>query len=449
MVAMTAIAGVALAAALIAAGQAPGALAASPSPTASATSRATPAASASPSATPTADPPHSPAPPAKPPAPFEQAILPKPSHDCHPSTPPVKRVTVRPWAQHALALAAAWRLSRGAGITVAVVDSGVDDSPLLRGRVRAVTFTGHGYGDCVGHGTAVAGIVAAASEQAKGLLFAGVAPAARILSVKVTNSDKTSTAALAQGIRYAALHGAKVINVSATVVGDNPILRSAVHYALGRGCVLVAAAGNDTDSGQRGPYYPASYPGVVSVGAVTRSETLAAFSDRHSRAAVTAPGDALTSTWPGGYLASHGTTDLSGTSYSAAFVSGVAALVWSRFPKLTAAGVVHRIEASADGTIGPGSGRGLVDPVQALSAILLPGGQGTPAAAQPVTIPGAPTHPPEPKTAAVAITSGALGGAFLVAVGAVVIRQGRKRRWRPGRVRFHDGGGGGDGGGGS
>jgi membrane-anchored mycosin MYCP len=439
MVVMTAIAGVVLAAALITVGPAPGALAASPSPTPS----ATPAASASPSATPTADPPHShsPAPPAKPPAPFEQAILPKPSHDCHPSTRAVKKVAVRPWAQHVLALSTAWRLSRGAGITVAVVDSGVDYSPQLKGRVRAVTFTGHGYGDCEGHGTSVAGIIAAANEQSKGFLFAGVAPAARILSVKVTNSeDKVSTAALAQGIRYAALHGAKVINVSATVVGDNPVLRSAVHYALGRGCVLVAAAGNDTQPAERGPYYPASYPGVISVGAVTSSEALANFSDRHSRAAVTAPGDQLTSTWPDGYLVSHGSTNLNGTSFSAAFVSGVAALVWSRFPKLTAGGVVHRIVATADGGIGVGSGHGLVDPVQALSA-LLPSAGPAPASAQPVAIPGKPTHPPEPKTAAAVITTGALGGAFLVAVGAVVIRQGRKRHWRPGRARFHDGDG--------
>jgi subtilisin family serine protease len=141
-----------------------------------------------------------------------------------------------------------------------------------------------------------------------------------------------------------------------------------VRFALGQGAVIVAAGGTDGPGTGTGPFYPASYPypGVLSVGAVESDGSLAPFSDQGSNVAVTAPGVDVTSAWPGGFQ----DATLSGTSFAAAFVSGVAALVRSRFPRLGGAAVVKRIEVTANGGTGPGTGDGLVNPLEAVTAIL-------------------------------------------------------------------------------
>ena len=337
----------------------------------------------------------------------------------------------RPWAQKALQFTGAWQLTRGRGITVAVIDSGVDYSPQLAHKVRAISLTGRGLQDCVGHGTAVAGIIAAADQRAQGMPFVGVAPDASILSIKVDSTRSGTSATLAKGIRYAVHWHAKVINISSTT-RDSPELRAAVRYALRRNVVVVAAAGNDTPN-KKGPFYPASYPGVISVGAVSASGALAPFSDRHSQVAVTAPGANVTSAWPGGYQAG-----LSGTSFAAPFVSGVAALVRARFPRLTAAQVARRIEATANGGTGPGTGNGLVNAVQAVSAILPSGARpgASHAIGGPVSV-ARPSAPPRTQSRiALGITAASLAAALLAGIAAVVISQGRRRRWRPGRVGF-------------
>jgi membrane-anchored mycosin MYCP len=400
--------------------------AATPTPTATA-----PTPTLTPTAPATASPSPSGTPPARRPAgpqiPVPVATAPGPSRGC-PPTQAVSRVTRQPWAQRVLGLSGAWRITRGRHVTVAVVDSGVDGSPQLAGRVSAIDLTGTGYSDCVGHGTAVAAIIAASDRLAHGQLFAGVAPDARILSVKFSNSDKGTSATLAQGIRDAALLGARVINVSVTT-GDSAALRAAVRYALAHNAVVVAAGGNDGQGGGvKGPFYPASYPGVISVGAVTRSGALASFSDRLSHVAVTAPGTSITSAWPGGYQ-----TGLSGTSFATAFVSGVAALVRSRYPHLTVAGVVRRIEVTADGATARGAGNGLAQPLAAVSDLLPPpapaGGTVTPA---PVAVATAPP-PRRSPAAALAVTAALLAAAALVALGTMVAAAGRRRRWRAGR----------------
>jgi membrane-anchored mycosin MYCP len=268
--------------------------------------------------------------------------------------------------------------------------------------------------------------------------FEGVAPAARILSVKVQSQDTQSggSAILANGIEYAVRRGAQVINVSITT-RNTPGLRAAVLFALRRNVVIVAAGGNDTAGAGVGPFYPASYPGVLSVGAVDSSGALAGFSDQRSQVAVTAPGVNVTSAAPGPGYAQE---DLSGTSFAAAFVSGVAALVRARYPGLSARQVVARIVATADGNSGSATGNGLVNPVEAVTAIL--GGtsaQGpSPSAAAPVPV--SRTLPPD-RTArsALEVTAGSLGAAVLVVLAAVVFRQGRRRRWQAGRARV-DGG---------
>jgi type VII secretion-associated serine protease mycosin len=371
--------------------------------------------------------------PPKPPAiPVPKATEPHPSANCPAQAAATRRVTTEPWAQRALDFSSVWGLTQGAGVKVAVVDSGVDYNRQLAGKVTAIDLTHTGTQDCQGHGTMVAGLIAA--RPIRGLPFSGVAPAATILSVKVQNSytsGSNGVATLAQGIYDAAYWGAKVINVSITTKANSPALLHAVQYALGRGAVVVAAAGNDllvNGTVQKGPYYPASYPGVLSVGAVGRDGGLLTISDRRSHADVTAPGIDILSTYPGGYSTDYG------TSFATAFVSGVAALIRSRYPAMPEKQVVNRIEQTADGGSGPATGHGLVNPLQAVTAVL-PNG---PAAASPTPslqhVSVVRALGPDRLTREIALTStaGSLGLAVLVAVGAIVIRSGRRRGWHPG-----------------
>ena len=383
----------------------------------------------------------------RPAAPVLRAVPVKPrptpnSPNCS-AGPSSRRVTTQPWAQQALDFSSAWRLTEGQGVTVAVVDSGVDYTPQLAGKLDAASPSpsNTGFQDCVGHGTAVAAIIAARDLQAQGVPFEGVAPRARILSVKVNDAEAGNSATtgnsntLAQGIIDAAKLGAQVINVSVQVSKNTAALSGAVRFALSRDAVIVAAGGNDGPDTGTGPFYPASYPGVLSVGAVENDGSLAPFSDLGSNVAVTAPGVNVTSAWPGGFR----DDSLSGTSFAAPFVSGVAALVRSRFPRLSGPAVVHRIEATANGGTGPGTGDGLVNPLEAVTAILPPGPAPSPSASarpRPVSVPRAPPPDQAARTIALTVTAAALGAAALVALGAVVISQGRRRRWRAGRARI-------------
>jgi membrane-anchored mycosin MYCP len=360
----------------------------------------------------------------------------RPTQNC-PGLQVSSRVTRVPWAQRALDYSAAWPLTEGQGVTVAVVDSGLDSSPQLAGREFAVDLTKTGDQDCVGHGTEVAAIIGASDLQAKGVAFEGVAPGARILSVKVNSGENGSSALLAEGIKDAALLGAKVINVSVQT-GNSAVLRAAVAVALSKGAVIVAAGGNDgsTVAGipANGPFYPASYPGVLSVGAVGPDGSLAPYSDQRSRVAVTAPGESLTSACPGGYQVG----DLNGTSYATAFVSGVVALVRARFPRLTGPQVVARIKATANGAAGPGTGAGLINPVLALTSLTVSATSRPSPTARPRAVAVAKAPPPDLAMRRIAfeVAAGALGAAALVAIGAVVIGQGRRRRWRAGRAEI-------------
>jgi subtilisin family serine protease len=134
----------------------------------------------------------------RPAAPTLQAVpvepRPTPNSPNCPTGPFSRHVTAEPWAQQALAFSSAWPLAQGHGVTVAVVDSGVDFSPQLAGKVDAVDVTRTGFQDCVGHGTAVAAIIAARNMQAHGVPFEGVAPRARILSVKVNSQEEGNSA---------------------------------------------------------------------------------------------------------------------------------------------------------------------------------------------------------------------------------------------------------------
>jgi type VII secretion-associated serine protease mycosin len=349
-----------------------------------------------------------------------------------PVTGPVAR---RPWPQQRLDYERVWPLTRGAGVTVAVVDTGVDGAhPQLRGAVRPgidVVNGGTADTDCVGHGTLVAGLMAA--RPAAGTGFAGVAPDATVLPVRVTNSQQGTAAPLAEGIRRAVDAGARVVNVSIVVDQSTPALRAAVDYAISRDVVVVAAAGNEFQSGSP-LQYPAAYPGVLAVGAIDASGGRADFSETDAGVAVVAPGVDIVGPGAGGTgLVAGG----QGTSYAAPFVSGTAALVRAYHPELSAPAVITRIERTADRP--PASdlpdaalGWGTVNPYAAVTAVL-PGSTSAPVAGQRVVVPAAAPPDTRNRDRARWYTGLALAAALVVTAVAAILPAARRRSWRPGR----------------
>jgi type VII secretion-associated serine protease mycosin len=361
--------------------------------------------------------------------------MPEPSANCL-SQRGRTHLTSEPWAQRALGFSSVWDLTRGQHVTVAVVDSGIDYTPQLAGRVSRVDLTGGNGEDCIPHGTDVASIIAASDARARGVPFYGVAPAAHILSIRVqqqegtsgqTNAQRRKTLAdIARGIHYAVVEHAKVINVSIQVSASYPALRAAVEFALRHNVVVVAAAGNDNPGGGQGPFYPASYPGVLSVNAVDQYGQLGGFDVSRTPVSVTAPGVNVASDYPGGFDPSN-----NGTSFASAFVSGEAALVRAAYPRLTAAQVVHRIIATAAGRTGAHTGAGMINPVQAVTAVLPAQPAASPLPRQ-VRVPRPRALNSLTRTVALSVTGGALVTAALVAIAAIVVPQGRRRHWRPG-----------------
>lgn len=172
--------------------------------------------------------------------------------------------------------------------------------------------------DDQGHGTHIVGIIAATSNN--GLGMAGIASNARILPVKVLDGNGYgSYTQVAEGIRYAADMGARIINLGFGGLGSSQMMQDAVNYALSKGVLLVAAAGN---GGLNSTYYPAAYPGVVAVGSVDNVLNWSPFSSSGNHISLVAPGVGILSTWPGGSY-----QEESGTSMASAHVSGVAALL--------------------------------------------------------------------------------------------------------------------------
>lgn len=255
-----------------------------------------------------------------------------------------------PWEQRSLGLARTWQTvhgrAGGAGVTVAVVDTGVSDkAPALSGRVTAEGAAGT---DCVGHGTFVAGLVAAAPVS--GVRFAGFASRARILAVRGTDARGTATAdSVADGIRAAASAGARVVVVSPALSRNSARLSAAVRYAAGRDALVIAAAVPDapgTAASSAPPprdYWPAAEPGVLSVVDTGHDGARpdGAFTPR--RADLAAPGDGVVGIGPSGkghYIGS-------GASFAAAYAAGAAALVRSAHPGLTAAQTAARLTGTA------------------------------------------------------------------------------------------------------
>ncbi|MFC1421440.1 type VII secretion-associated serine protease mycosin [Streptacidiphilus cavernicola] len=358
---------------------------------------------------------------------------------------PAAVIKSTPWSLQRVLLPQLWHYATGKGVTVAVIDTGVDDTnPQLRNAVEAGPnflsgATGGSLTDPVGHGTMVAGIIAA--RQAGDTGFVGLAPDATVYSLRQNDAQGTGNEkTMAQAVRAAIAKKVDVINISQDVstdgkpasVAPDGLLAKAVAAAVQANIVVVAAAGNE---GLSVPTYPASLPGVLGVGASDRDDERAdAFSETGSSVGVAAPGVDMVSTVPkGGHCVD------SGTSFAAPYVAGVAALLKQEYPKWTAAEIIARIEQTAQRT-DPGRndfiGWGVVDPVAALSAgtpaesapvpTVRQHGSAAPVTARPLGL-GETRAERQQRTAVYALGLGLLA-VLLVSGTAVVLRDTRRRR---------------------
>lgn len=350
-----------------------------------------------------------------------------------------------PMAQRVLDLPSAWQFSRGAGQKVAVIDTGVNPHPRLRSLQPGGDFVSDSDGtvDCDGHGTLVAGIIAA--QPSPGDAFAGIAPDAELLTIrqlslayepkdragrgdppgKISSDGYGSVLTLAAAVVRAVDLGATVINISevaCTAAGSDTAdasLGAAVKYAYDRNVVVVAAAGNLQPDGacskqNEGSGWgsvvtvasPAWFtPYVLSVGSVDSTGQVSELSLHGPWVGVAAIGRNIVSldSKPGatglvdGVQTTDGVRAVEGTSFAAPYVAGLAALVRARFPELTAQQVMDRIIRTAHG---PGTGRddrighGLIDPLAALTAQLPD--KPVSADADAARAVAAPVHPPGP-----------------------------------------------------
>jgi type VII secretion-associated serine protease mycosin len=298
------------------------------------------------------------------------AVLPLPAH--------ADATRDRQWHLGFLRVTEAQKYSQGEGITVAVVDTGVDSNhPDLRGNVLPGTNllpggSGDGRRDTDGHGTGMGGLIAAHGHGAQAGAL-GIAPKAKLLPIQAIFGERSKNRddTIAQAINYAVDQGAKVINLSVGVARSQG-LRDAVERAREADIVLVAGSGNTTD-GSIVPY-PGGAEGVLTVAAIDQRSRHASISITGPEVDIAAPGVDITSTTAGG-----GYRTGTGTSDSTAIVSGAAALVRAKYPNLSADEVIHRLTATATDKGPPGRdeqyGYGVLNLVAALTANVPPAGQ--------------------------------------------------------------------------
>ena len=281
------------------------------------------------------------------------------------------------WHLASLRAPAAWDITSGrTNVLVAVLDSGIDAAhPDLAGQsTPGYDFVNNtpNPGDDFGHGTAVAGVLAAAGNN--GLGIAGIAFGCRVLPVKVMDrSGFAAYSSIAEGIHFAVEQGARVVNIS--IVGSQPsgALQEAIDFAWSNNVIVVASAGNYANSV---PQYPAACDHVLAVSATEPDGSLAWFSSFGTNVTLSAPGDAIWTT-QNDTNAPYG--PWSGTSLASPLVAGVAALVLAENPALTAAQVCSILEQTAEDLGSPGYdssfGYGQVDAYAAVDAASqLPGG---------------------------------------------------------------------------
>lgn len=366
-----------------------------------------------------------------------------------------------------------WRLTRGAGQRVAVIDTGVARHRRLPKVVAGgdYVFTGDGTADCDAHGTLVAGIIAAAPD-AQSDNFSGVAPDVTLISIRQASSkfapvgDPSSTGVgdvdtMAKAVRTAADLGASVINISsiacvpAAAAPDDRALGAALAYAVDvKNAVIVAAAGNTGGAAQCPPQAPgvtrdsvtvAVSPAwyddyVLTVGSVNAQGEPSAFTLAGPWVDVAATGEAVTSLSPFGdgtvnrLGGQHGSIPISGTSYAAPVVSGLAALIRARFPTLTARQVMQRIESTAHHPPAgwdPLVGNGTVDALAAVSSDSIPQAGTATSDPAPVAVPVPRRSTPGPSDRRALHT--AFAGAAICLLALMATLATASRRLRPGR----------------
>ncbi|MGV0624487.1 type VII secretion-associated serine protease mycosin [Mycolicibacter minnesotensis] len=393
-----------------------------------------------------------------------------------------------PGGQRMLDLPAAWQFSRGEGQTVAVIDTGVRPGPRLPAVDPGGDYIGttDGLTDCDGHGTLVAGIVAGLPGEDG---FAGVAPAARLLSLRTASATIsprlggddprttrviTDITALSRAIVHAADLGARVITISTTTClpadhdVDQTALGAALRYAaVEKDALIVAAAGDSGQTGSVGgggeacesnpltdlsrPKDPRNWGGVtslsvpswwqpyvLSVASLSSSGQPSGFTMAGPWVGIAAPGEDIisVSNREDGGLANalpgnqNKLVPLSGTGYAAGYVAGVAALVRSRYPDLTAMQTAHRIVATAHNSARAPSavvGAGIIDPVAALTWELTPIADSAASPAKQISEPPAP-QPADPAPRIVAFAGTALLAGLVVAVAAGAATAARRRK---------------------
>ncbi|TXI60480.1 MULTISPECIES: type VII secretion-associated serine protease mycosin [Mycolicibacterium] len=385
----------------------------------------------------------------------------------------------KPWPNEYLRIAEAQKFATGAGITVAVIDTGVNGSPRVPAEPGGdfVDPAGNGMSDCDAHGTLTASIIAGRPAPTDG--FIGVAPDARLLSLRQTseafqpkgarqdpnNPNTTPTAgsirSLARAVVHAANLGAQVINISEAACYkvtrriDENSLGAAINYAVNvKGVVIVVAAGNTGQDCQQNPppdpsvpsdprgwrevqmiVSPAWYdPLVLTVGSIGENGQPSNFSMSGPWVGAAAPGENLVALgYDGqpvnGLNGQDGPIPINGTSFSAAYVSGLAALLKQRFPDLTPAQIINRITATArhpGGGVDNYVGAGVIDPVAALTWEVPDGPEKAPFRVKevppPVYIP-----PPDRGPITIVVVIGA-SLALILGIGAMARRALRRRR---------------------
>jgi type VII secretion-associated serine protease mycosin len=281
------------------------------------------------------------------------------------------------WYLADLRIAEAHQVTKGAGVIVALIDSGVDPvHPDLAGALLPGLDTTdsnlagrNGTEDTDGHGTGMAGIIGGRGRgSGSGVL--GIAPAAKILPISAAGTGLKSSAYMTEAVDFAIAQHAGVINMSFNR-DDDDVMHEAIRKAQAADIVLVAGSGNNDDIGKGLDKYPAKYPEVLSVGAYGKDRKIASISVAGPYVDLAAPGDQIISTDVGG-----GYQVTSGTSDATAMVSGAAALLRAKYPDMSAAEVVHRLTVTADDAGAEGRddtyGYGLLNVVKALTADVAP-----------------------------------------------------------------------------
>lgn len=357
-----------------------------------------------------------------------------------------------------LGLQDAWSLSRGVGVTVAVVDSGVEagnahlSGALVPGRTTFGDGSAPADDDLFGHGTAIAGLIAARQVDGSGVV--GIAPGAKIMPIRAFESAPEdgqssrelvppSAGSVAAGIRWAAEHGAQIINVSLSDADSAGLYRSAVDFARSRGSLVIASAGNRMTADRNRPdpahFYPGELEGALAVAGLLRDGSWNAESSyAGGHVDIAAPGQAMPSAYiSGGDCVFNG--DSASSSYATAVVSGAAALVAARFPQESPDQWAFRLMQSAM-RVSPAQrsdtiGWGEVRPADALALVDDGALPGPPSAVHPAPAPTAEAartislEPvPDPLAPARTIIGWAFGAGAMVSAIVLLLARVRSRR---------------------